>query len=402
MRNNQNNKNNEVGVPSNGMKVEFFRHDLGEEELESVKKVLQSLFLTTGERVEEFERGLAAYLNVEHAVGLTSCTGALHLALTAAGIKSGDEVITTPLSFVATANAILMAGAVPRFVDIEPETGNIDADKIEAVITKKTKAILPVHLYGQMVDLKKILAIAKRHNLKVIEDAAHALEAERYGIRPGQKTFGACFSFYATKSITSGEGGAFVTQDQAMAKVVRQLRSHGITAEAAQRHRVGLRSYDIDRLGWKYNMDNIQAALLLPQLKRIVPNWKRRSTIAEIYRREFDKAGIEMPSVNPGVTHANHLFAILVPKNTRDNLLDYLKSHGVGAAINYPPIHLFSFFRKTFGFKEGDFPIAEDFAAREISLPLYPALTLAEVKYVIKTVKDGLSRYARSGVARQK
>lgn len=374
------------------MKVEFFRHDLGEAELESVEKVLRSLFLTTGERVEEFERGLADYLNVKHAIGLTSCTGALHLALTVAGIKAGDEVITTPLSFIATANAILMAGGTPRFVDIEPETGNIDADKIEAAITKKTKAILPVHLYGQMVDLKKILAITKRHNLKIIEDAAHALEAERDGIRPGQKTFGACFSFYATKSITSGEGGAFVANDQATAKVVRQLRSHGITAEAAQRHRVGLRSYDIDRLGWKYNMDNIQAALLLPQLKRIVKNWERRTAIAGIYRREFEKAGIAMPSINPGVTHANHLFAILVPKNKRDNLLDYLKSHGVGAAINYPPIHLFSFFRKTFGFGEGDFPIAEDFSAREISLPLYPALTLAEVKYVIKTVKEGLQK----------
>lgn len=374
------------------MKVEFFKHNLGQRELDEVARVLRSLFLTTGEKVDHFEKGLADFLGVRHAVGLTSCTAALHLALKATGVGEGDEVITTPLSFVATANAILMAGGTPRFVDIEPETGNIDADKIEVAVTKKTKAILPVHLYGQMVDLKKILAIAKRHDFAVIEDAAHALEAERDGIRPGQKTFGACFSFYATKSITSGEGGAFVANDQAAAKVVRQLRSHGITAEAAQRHRVGLRSYDVDRLGWKYNMDNIQAALLLPQLKRIVKNWKRRTAIAGIYRREFEKSGIAMPSINPGVTHANHLFAILVPKNKRDNLLDYLKSRGVGTAINYPPVHLFSFFRKTFGFKEGDFPIAEDFAAREISLPLYPALTSAEVKYVIKTVKDGLQK----------
>src|SRR3989344_5317106 len=196
------------------MKVEFFKHNLGVTEERPDLRVFRSLFLTTGKNVQEFEEGLAKYLGVKHAVGLMSCTSALHLALLAAGIKPGDEVITTPMSFVATANAIMMAGATPVFVDVEPETGNINADLISRAITKRTAAILPVHLYGQMADMKRIMRIANQHKLAVIEDAAHPLEAKRDGIRPGQKSLGACFSFYATKSITSGEGGAFATQSR--------------------------------------------------------------------------------------------------------------------------------------------------------------------------------------------
>ena len=374
------------------MKVEFFRHNIGARERKSVERILRSLFLTTGETVEEFERGLSRYLGVRHAVGLTSCTGAMHLALLAAGIQKGDEVITTPMSFIATANAILMAGAVPVFVDVEPETGNLDANLIEAAITKKTKAILPVHLYGQMVDMKRILAIARKYNLQVIEDAAHALESKRNGIRPGTRSFAACFSFYATKSITSGEGGALVTNSTAIARLTRQLRSHGITSELAQRERAGVKTYDADVLGWKYNMSNIQAALLVPQMKDIERVRLRRAAIAARYRKAFSGLPMDMPRVLSGAVHGHHIFPIWVAPERRDAILDYLTRHGVGAVVNYPPIHLFSFYRKRFGFSKGDFPITENIAASTISLPLYSKLTDKEVDYVITQVKNALQK----------
>ena len=368
------------------MKVEFYKHNLSIEEINEVSRVLKSLFLTTGKYVDLFEKDFAKYLQTHYAIGLTSCTAALHLALVAAGIVPGDEVITTPMSFVATANSICMAGATPVFVDVEKDTGNIDANLIEKAITKKTKAILPVHLYGQMVDMKKILSIAKKYNLQVIEDSAHALEAERDGIKPGQKSFGSCFSFYATKSITSAEGGAFTTNDESSAKLVKKLRSHGITSELAQRERTGLKTYDVDVLGWKYNMDNVQAALLISQIKKIEKQWRRREEIAEKYRRAFTKLKIDMPREYNNSKHGRHIFPIWVSSQKRDKILEYINNHGVGAVINYPAIHLFSFYRKTFGYLPGMFPNAEEIAKRTISLPLYPKLTQNEIDYVIKIV----------------
>lgn len=356
------------------------------------------MFLTTGKYVDNFEQSLASFLNTNYAVGLTSCTAALHLSLLAAGVKPGDEVITTPMSFVATTNSICMSGATPVFVDVEKDTGNIDVDLIEKAITKKTKVILPVHLYGQMVDMKRLLSIAKKHGLAVIEDSAHALEARRDGIKPGQKSFGSCFSFYATKSITSAEGGAFTTNDEKVAKLVKKLRSHGITSELAQRMRTGLMTYDVDVLGWKYNMDNIQAGILINQVKKIEKHWKKREEIAQKYRKAFEKIGIEMPREykNPALPagrskHGRHIFPIWVTARKRDAILDYLNKNGVGAVINYPAIHLFSYYKKTLGTKEGMFPNAEKIASREISLPLYSRLTEAEIDYVIKVASKAVS-----------
>lgn len=373
------------------MKIEFYKHNVGDREIKLVEKVLRSLFLTTGSYVDKFEQSLASYLHTKYVVGLTSCTAALHLSLLAAGVRKGDEVITTPMSFVATANSILMAGAKPVFVDVEADTGNIDANLIEAAITKRTKAILPVHLYGQMVDMKRILTIAKKYNLVVIEDAAHALESERDGIKPGQKSFGACFSFYATKSITSAEGGAFATNSESIAKLVKKLRSHGITSELAQRVRTGLKTYDVDVLGWKYNMDNIQASLLLPQVKKINTLRNRREQIARLYRKAFeDVDGLDLPKDHKGV-HGRHIFPIWVNTKKRDKILHYLIKNGVGAVINYPAIHLFSFYRNEFKLKKGMFPHAEEIAIREISLPLYSKLKKTEVSYVVKVVKEAVS-----------
>ena len=368
------------------MKVEFFRHNLGNQEINEVIKVLKSLFLTTGKYVDDFESSLSKYLGVKYTVGLTSCTAALHLSLLAAGVKPGDEVITTPMSFVATTNAIVMCGAIPVFVDVEADTGNIDVSLVEKSINKRTKAILPVHLYGQMVDMKKLLAVANKHKIPVIEDAAHALEASRDGIRSGQKSFGACFSFYATKSITSAEGGVFSTNNETIAKLVKKLRSHGITSELAQRIRTGLTTYDVDVLGWKYNMDNMQGALLINQIGKINKQRDAREKIAGKYMKAFEKAGIDMPHEYKNSIHGRHIFAIWVDPAKRDKILSYINNHGVGAVINYPSIHLFTFYKKLLKTKKGMFQNCESIASREISLPLYPKLTDREVKYVIDVV----------------
>lgn len=373
------------------MKVEFFKHNLGNEEINEAVKSLRSLFLTTGKYVDNLEKKLASYLDTKYAVALTSCTAALHLGLLAAGVGPGDEVITTPMSFVATANSIVMTGAKPVFVDVEKYTGNIDANLIEKAITPKTKAILPVHLYGQMVNMKKVLSVAKKYSLLVIEDSAHALEAKRDGIKPGQKSFGSCFSFYATKSITSGEGGAFTTNDEKAAKLIKKLRSHGITSELAQRERTGLKTYDVDVLGWKYNMDNVQAAILINQVKKIEKQWKRREKIAQIYRKAFTKTDIEMPREYKNSKHGRHIFPIWVDPKKRGQILEYINNNGVGAVINYPSIHLFTYYRNKFGFREGMFPNCEEISKREITIPLYSKLTDNEVNYIIKTVKKAVS-----------
>jgi|Deesub1362A_J573_1020465.scaffolds.fasta_scaffold00522_20 dTDP-4-amino-4,6-dideoxygalactose transaminase len=370
------------------MKIEFYKHSINNNDINHVEKVLRSVFLTTGKVVEEFENKFAQYLCCKNVIGVTSCTAGLHLSLIAWGIKKGDEVITTPMSFCATANAILHAGAIPVFVDVEEETGNINVELIEATITKKTKAILPVHLYGQMCDMKRIKQIAGKYNLIVIEDAAHCIEGIRDGIRVGELGNAACFSFYATKNITCGEGGAIATNDSSKADLLRMLRLHGMNKSAADRYARRYQHWDMPVLGWKYNMSNIQAALLLGQLERIDKLWKKRDKIWRLYEEELsDLKDLKILKTLPKVKHARHLFTILVPSHKRDRILWKLQKSGVGVAVNYRPIHLLSYYRKTFKYKEGDFPIAEEIGRKTISLPLYPSLEEKEVRMVIKTLK---------------
>jgi dTDP-4-amino-4,6-dideoxygalactose transaminase len=369
------------------MIVHFFKHFITEEDRQTVLSVLGSVFLTTGREVSDFEKNFSGYLGTSNSIGLTSCTAALHLSLVGWGVGPGDEVITTPMSFCATSNSVLHAGATPIFVDAEPDTGNIDANLIERAITNRTKAIIPVHLYGQMCDMKAIHPIAQKHNLIVIEDAAHAIEAMRDGIKPGTLGHAACFSFYATKNITSGEGGAIATNDPDKAELLRMLRSHGIDKSAADRYTKLYRHWDMKVLGWKYNMDNIQAALLIGQLERIDTLWQRRDILWRRYEEAFmGVAGIDMLKTVPNSRHARHLFTILVDPVRRDEILHGLQEHGVGVAVNYRPIHLLTYYRETFGYKPGMFPVAEEIGNRTISLPLYPRLTDEEQDYVIKTV----------------
>lgn len=372
-------------------KVPFFMHDLGKAELEAVAQVLAGPILTTGEWVDRFEHRFADYLGARHAIAVTSCTGALHLSLLALGIGPGAEVITTPMTFIATATAIMESGAKPVFVDVEPETGNLDASLIEAAITEHTRAIMPVHLYGQMCDMRAIRKIADSYNLAVIEDAAHCVEGTRDGVRPGQLGDTACFSFYATKNLTCAEGGALVTNDDNLAEKLRLLRLHGMNKNANDRHREGYKHWDMTVLGWKYNMDNIQAALLLPQMDRLEENWQKRKELAAYYeQRLWDLPNLSRPKTLLGVEHAWHLFPVWVGGSERDRVIQELQNASVSVMVNYRAIHLLSYFRETFGFRRGDFPMAEVIGDATISLPFYPQMPLQHVDIVMDVLAQAL------------
>ncbi len=370
-------------------KIEFFKHNIGPREIRDVNRVLRGLFLTTGKEVELFERAFAGYLGLPCAVGVTSCTAALQLSLTALGVGPDDEVITTPMSFAATATSIIQAGARPVFVDVEPGTGNLNAALLEAAITPRTRAVVPVHLYGQLCDMRAIREIADRHNLVVIEDAAHALEASRDQVRPGSLSEAACFSFYATKSITCGEGGAVAVKSQELARRLKALRHHGMDRTAAERYQKDDPSYEITMMGWKYNMDNIQAALLIGQLERVERLHRKRQRLASRYRAGLSAVeGIELTAECPDSTHAHHLFTILVPAGKRNKFIARMNARGIGVSIHYLPIHLHRWFRETFGYARGMFPAAEEIGDRVVALPLYPKLKAAEADYVIRSVKE--------------
>jgi len=374
-------------------RIEFFRHNIGDEEIQEVNAVLRSIFLTTGDKVSLFEKGLGEYLGIPYVIGLTSATGALHLSLLACDIGPGDEVITTPMSFIASANSIIMAGATPVFVDVEPQTGNINAGMIEEAVTEHTKAILPVHLYGNMCDMNSLQDIAGRKGLVIIEDCAHALESRRDGIRAGHSGETSCFSFYATKSITSGEGGAVATMNGDLAQKLKMLRSHGIETEAADRYTHKYRHYDMPILGWKYNMDNIQAALLLPQIAKIERFRVRREELVCRYEDAFsDVEGIGFPRPHAGEQSGRHLFTIWVRPEIRDEMVLALQEQNIGVAVNYRAIHLMKYYQDRYGFQRGMFPTAELIGDSTLSLPLYPLMTDEEVERVIDAVKKALQK----------
>ena len=371
------------------MKVDFFKHNITAVDRKALEKTLKGLFISTGDEVGQFEERFAEYLGVPCVVGVTSATAGLHLAIEALGIGKGDEVITTPMTFIATANSILHTGAKPEFVDVEPDTGNIDAANLEKAITKRTKAILPVHLYGQLCDMRAISKIAKAHKLKIVEDAAHAVEAKRDGVGAGQLGDAAAFSFYATKNLTSGEGGAISVHSEKLMKRLKQSRIHGMSKDAASRYQRRFEHYDMKFLGWKYNMSNIQAALLLNQIGRIEKNLDARRRRWKIYIKELSAVdGIELPVIRPGAKSAMHLFTIRVPARHRDRILRRLEEKGVGVAVNFRPIHYMTYYKKNFGLKKGMFPNAERIGDRVVTLPFYPSMKTEQIKYVASCLKD--------------
>jgi UDP-4-amino-4-deoxy-L-arabinose-oxoglutarate aminotransferase len=367
------------------MKVEFCKHNIYNTQL--LEEVLSGIMLAQGPQVEAVEEWFKQYIGVSNAVAMNSCTNALWLAMVGMGLQREDEVITTPLTFVATANAIMMAGAKPVFADVDPATGLIDLDAVEAAITSKTVGILPVHLYGQMVDMLALKKIADAHNLFVLEDAAHCIEGRFGDIKPGMVSDGACFSFYATKNVTCGDGGMFVTSKDDLARAVRMLRLHGIDSTAAQRHaqEEHFQHWDMVEFGYKANMTDIEAALLLPQLNVVDELWKKRNWLSELYYREFSIADIPMPTTDDRAVHAHHLFTVLIDR--RDEVAASVRKAGIGVTVNYRPVHLSQYYKHYFGYRDGAFPRAERIGACTMSLPLYPRLTVDELYHVAKVVR---------------
>jgi dTDP-4-amino-4,6-dideoxygalactose transaminase len=372
------------------MSVEFYRHALGAREAESVAETLRSVFLTLGPRTAEFERRFADLLGAEECVGTTSCSMGLLLALVAFGIGPGDEVITSPMTFVATSNAILHAGATPVFADVDPETGLIDPVEIERKIGPKTRAILPVHLYGQMADMRAIRELSRRQDLRVIEDAAHAVESERDGVRPGQLGDAAVFSFYATKNLTSGDGGAIVVHAPEVAVKLRRLRNHGITKDAATRYGQHYRHWDMLELGYKAAMNDLDAALLLPQLDEVAARRDRRAALVARYRENLvELEAIEQ--IRAVGKSAHHVYPILVPAPIRDAVLAGLGERGVGSAVNYRSVHTLSYYTERFHFRREDFPKSAGFGERTVTLPLWPDLPFEQVDRACAALREVLA-----------
>jgi UDP-4-amino-4-deoxy-L-arabinose-oxoglutarate aminotransferase len=371
-------------------KIEFYRHDLGEAELLSLRETFASPFLTLGPRVGVFEKKLGADLGVPHVVGVTSCTLGMHLVVHALGIGPGDEIITTPMTYISTPNAALYVGATPVFADIDPKTGLLDLADVARKITPRTKAILVVHLYGQMCDMRELSALAQKHGISLLEDTAHGFEAERDGVRPGQLSDAAIFSFYATKTITAGDGGAIATRHPELDAKLRRLRNHGTSKDAVSRYGGSYQHWDMVELGFKGAMTDVDAALLLPQLDRAHENRRKREAVVERYEARLrGQEGIELCERTG--TSAHHLFTVRVARGERDRVIARLNEQGVPCAINYRAVHTLTYYRERFAIPEESLPHATDFGARTISLPLWPALPDADVDYVADALLAAVS-----------
>jgi dTDP-4-amino-4,6-dideoxygalactose transaminase len=371
-----------------------------DEEINEVIDTLRSDWITTGPKTKKFEDEFKEYFNFQSALALNSCTAALHTALVALGIGPGDEVITTPMTFCASVNVIEQVGAKPVLVDVEPDTLNIDLLKIEKDITPRTKAILPVHYSGHPVELDAINEIARRHNLFVIEDAAHALSAKYKGKFIGSTNNPVCFSFYATKNLTTAEGGMLTGEPEFIEKA-RIISLHGMSRDAWKRYsKEGSWYYEVVFPGFKYNMTDIQASLGLWQLKKLERFQNRRREIVKMYNEAFsNEEALELPLERPHVEHAWHLYVIRLNLNAlrigRNEFIDELNKRNIGTSVHFIPIHLHPYYKDKYGFKPEDFPIAYYNYLRVISLPLCPKLTDQDVNDVIEAVLDIVKSYKR-------
>jgi dTDP-4-amino-4,6-dideoxygalactose transaminase len=378
--------------------IPFHRPMFDEREISAVADVLRSGWITTGERTAEFEKRFAEYVGASHAVALNSCTAALHIALAAEGIGPGDEVITTPYTFVATVETICYGGAKPVLVDIDPATRNIDPALIEAKITPRTRAIVPVHIAGLPCDMDPILDVAKRHGLVVIEDAAHSLPASYRGRRIGALSRATAFSFYATKNLTTAEGGMLTTEDPELARRYRRMSLHGITSDGWKRYRLGGKwFYEVVDLGYKYNLTDVASAIGLVQLEKLDAFDRRRQELANFFRERLSGIrGIGLPPLPSDVHHAWHLFIVDLDAKAagvdRATFIESLTEQGVGTSVHFIPVHLHPYYAAHLGHRRGDFPAAEEAFERAVSLPLYPAMTDDDAEYVVASVKQALSR----------
>ncbi|MEX1254780.1 MAG: aminotransferase class I/II-fold pyridoxal phosphate-dependent enzyme [Dehalococcoidia bacterium] len=398
----------EGGDPVREEMLLFAQPLVGREEEREVIDTLRSGWLTTGPKTKKFEEELAEYTGAKHAVCVNSCTAALHLSLAALDIGSGDEVITSPITFPATANVVIHQGATPVFADVDPTTLNIDPREIERKITPRTKAIIPVHMAGHPVDMDAVHAIAREHGLAVIEDAAHAIGAEYKGRRIGNLdgSIAACFSFYPIKNMTSAEGGALLTNDDALADRARLLSLHGISADAWQRYgKNGTQHWETLEAGYKYNMTDLQAAIGRVQLQRLDGFLQTRARYAAMYREALaDVPEIEILRSVPDVHHAWHLFVVLLRTDllsiNRDEFVEALRAEKVASGIHFRSLHVQPFYRERFGLRPETLPHAAALSDRLLSLPLYPKMGEVDVQDVIEAVRKLARAYGQAAPAR--
>ena len=388
--------------------IPFHKPSITDAEVEAVSAVLRSGWLTTGAKAKELEQTIADYVahsvgepeggaagaSPYHAVAVSSCTAGLHLALLALDVKEGDEVVTTPYTFVATGETILYTGAKPVFADIEKTTKCIDPAAVARAVTKKTRAIVTVSMAGHPCKSAEIEAIAKEHEIPVLEDAAHSLTARVWSAPVGQQADITCFSFYATKVVTAGEGGVVVTKRQDWAERVRRLCLHGMSAQAWNRYGSGgWWEYDILELGWKYNLTDLQAALGVAQMARAEELRERRESIAARYTAGLAGVpGLDLPRTEAGMRHAWHLYQIAVTPTAgarvdRTALAHALREDGIGTSVHFKPLHLFPWYQERLGVKVGEFPVAEAVFAGTLSLPIWPDMSEAEVQRVVERVR---------------
>ena len=369
---------------------------IGPEEKAAVLDCLETGWIGTGPKVQQFESEFRSYIGTDHAVALHSCTAGLHLSLLAAGVGPGDEVITTPLTFCATVNTIVHAGGTPVLADVSPETMNIDPDLVEARITPRTKAIVPVHFAGRACDMDRLIAIAEKHGLVMIEDCAHSIETTYRGQKTG--TFGqmGCFSFYATKNLTTGEGGMVTTGDKRLADRLRILGLHGLSRDAWKRFSSeGYKHYETVETGFKYNMMDLQAALGIHQLRRIEANWVRREAIWARYQDELAELPLGLPAaVEAETRHAYHLYTVMVDSAkagiSRDDFLTAMTKENIGVGVHYRSIPTHPVYRELYGWRAEEWPMAHRIGEETVSLPVTAKLSDDDVSDVIRAVRKVL------------
>lgn len=379
----------------------FHRALIEDEEINAVVEVLRSGWLTTGARAREFETAFASYTGAQHAVSFSSCTAALHLALAALDLSEGDEVILPTMTFASSGEVILYFNARPVLVDCGENSFHIDPSKIEQAITDRTKVIMPVHYAGAPCDMDAIADIARRHNLKIVEDAAHAFPVDYNGKMIGTIGDITCFSFYATKTMTTGEGGMATMANAEYADNMRMMSLHGISRDAWKRYTAeGSWRYDILRLGYKYNLTDLQAAIGLAQLAKCESMRARRAAVADFYRRALEKQdAFEVSAVSRDTNHALHLFVVEVNsaalRISRDRVIEELKQRGIGTSVHFIPLHLHPLYQAHLGYRAGQFPNAELRFERAVSLPLFPSMTESDAGRVIEALRDISLLYRR-------
>lgn len=387
------------GRPVRDELLPYGRQTITDSDIAAVVDVLRSNWITTGPRVAEFEAGVATAVGASHGIAFSSGTAALHGAVFAAGLQPGDEAITSPLTFCATSNSVLYQGATPVFADVCDDTLTLDTEAARAAVTGRTRAILPVDYAGHPADLDAIMALADRHGLVVIEDAAHALGAALGGRRVGSIAHMTVFSFHPVKHLTTGEGGMVTTHDADLARRLRMFRSHGIESDPRMRQARGQWFYEMSALGYNYRLTDIGCALGLAQLPRVAANLTRRRVLAARYADELAGIpGLRLPFTSPHADHAWHLYPVRIePPFDRGAVFRALRAEGLGVNVHYVPVHLHPYYRDRFGYRGGEFPVAERACAQLISLPMFHGLSDQDVTDVVAAVRKVMNGLAPTG-----